>query len=120
VVNDAFPLDAPVIVGLANRTRDLLVSRGADLETPPLEQEGVTMRADWLGTTYGDPTPASVRAVADAAHHGFELEPVYTGKALAAMRDLADSSELDEPVLWLNTHGPRPTPTTRLGLPAQS
>lgn len=38
---------------------------------------------------------------------GLELEPVYTGKALAAVRDLAGSPALAEPVLWLSTHGPR-------------
>jgi D-cysteine desulfhydrase len=107
VVNDAFPLDAPVIARLANRTRDLLLRRGANLEADALEPEDVTMRADWLGATYGDPTPASVKAVADAADHGFELEPVYTGKALAAMRDVAGSTAMGTPILWLNTHGPR-------------
>ncbi len=45
--------------------------------------------------------------VAAAAGAGLELEPVYTGKALAAIADLAGSPELPGPVLWLNTHGPR-------------
>ena len=40
-----------------------------------------------------------------AAGAGLELEPVYTGKALAAIADLGSS--LDAPVLWLDTHGPR-------------
>ena len=107
VVNDMFPLTAPVIVRLANRTADLLRERGAVLDLPPLVPEDVTMRADWLGTTYGDPTPASTTAVADAATRGLTLEPVYTGKALAAVRDLVGTVTLPEPVLWLNTHGPR-------------
>ena len=33
------------------------------------------------------------------------LEPVYTGKALAAVRDL--QGQVDGPVLWVQTHGPR-------------
>ena len=107
VVNDMFPLTAPVIVRLANRTADLLRERGAVLDLPPLVPGDVTMRADWLGTTYGDPTPASTTAVADAATRGLTLEPVYTGKALAAVRDLVGTVTLPEPVLWLNTHGPR-------------
>lgn len=107
VVNDSFPLDAPVIARLANRTADLLRARGAVLDVTPLRPEDVTMRDDWLGTTYGDPTPASTTAVTDAATHGFTLEPVYTGKAIAALRDLAGRGELAGPVLWLNTHGPR-------------
>ena len=107
VVNDSFPLDATVIARLANRTAGLLRERGARLDLAPLEPGDVTMRTDWLGTTYGDPTPASTRAVADAAARGLTLEPVYTGKAVAAMRDAAGTPELGEPILWLNTHGPR-------------
>ena len=38
---------------------------------------------------------------------GLELEPVYTGKSLAAVRDLLTAGALPEPVLWLDTHGPR-------------
>ena len=37
VVNDAFPLDAPVIADLANRTADLLRERGASIDVAPLE-----------------------------------------------------------------------------------
>ena len=68
-------------------------------------QADIDTRDDWLGRCYGDPTPASVRAVADAAAAGLTLEPVYTGKALAALRDLGGS--LRGPVLWIQTHGPR-------------
>ncbi len=107
VVNDMLPLDAPVIARLANRTADLLRRRGAGLDVGAIRPEDVTTRDDWLGKAYGDPTPASVLAVADAAAHGLTLEPVYTGKALAAIRDLAAAGALTEPVLWLNTHGPR-------------
>jgi 1-aminocyclopropane-1-carboxylate deaminase/D-cysteine desulfhydrase-like pyridoxal-dependent ACC family enzyme len=45
--------------------------------------------------------------VAQAATEGLTLEPVYTGKALAAVQDLVGTVTLPEPVLWLNTHGPR-------------
>ena len=107
VVNDAFPLDAPVIAALANRTADLLRSRGGRLDVTRIEPGDVTMRADWLGSTYGDPTPASRAAVGDAAVWGLSLEPVYTGKAVAAMRDVGGTPEMPEPILWLNTHGPR-------------
>ena len=106
-VNDAVRLDAVAISRLANRSASLLRSRGAALDVEDILPEDLTMRDDWLGTTYGDPTPASIRAVADARADGMELEPVYTGKALAAVRDLAARAELPGPVLWLNTHGPR-------------
>ena len=104
VVNDAFRLDAPVIARLANRTADLLAGHGVP-GLPSIGPEDLVTRLDWLGATYGDPTPASVRMVAAGARAGLELEPVYTGKALAAVADLAD--RVDGPVLWLNTHGPR-------------
>ena len=67
--------------------------------------DDLTTSDAWLGRTYGDPTPASVAMVERAASAGLELEPVYTGKALAAVADGAAGT--DGPVLWLNTHGPR-------------
>lgn len=107
VVNDSFPLGAPVVAGLANRTAELLRERGAPIDEQPLRPAEVTMRTDWLGSTYGDPTPASQQAVADAERDQLLLEPVYTGKSLAAMRDVGGTPEMPEPILWLNTHGPR-------------
>jgi len=104
VVNDSFPLDAPVIARLAVRTSKLLKERGAG-DLPQIAATDLTTSESWLGRTYGDPTPASTQMVAKAAALGLELEPVYTGKSLAAVADLAGS--LDGPVLWLNTHGPR-------------
>lgn len=104
VVNDAMPLDADTLLELGNRTADLLRDRGATY-VPHLAPSELAARTDWLGATYGDPTPASVRMVAAAARAGLEIEPVYTGKALAAIADLGPS--LKGPVLWLNTHGPR-------------
>jgi D-cysteine desulfhydrase len=107
VVNDALRLDPDTIAWLANESADLLRGHGAELHLAEVGPNEVTMRNEWLGTTYGDPTPASLEAVAAAATHGLTLEPVYTGKALAAIRDLADTHALAEPILWLNTHGPR-------------
>ncbi len=104
VVNDTLPLDSRTIARLANRSGGLLRSRGAS-DVPVVTAGDIATRDDWLGRCYGDPTPASVQAVADAAEHDLTLEPVYTGKALAAMRDLGDS--LRGPVLWIQTHGPR-------------
>ncbi|MCW2753817.1 MAG: 1-aminocyclopropane-carboxylate deaminase [Marmoricola sp.] len=104
VVNDSFPLDAPVIARLATRTASLLSARGAT-DLPSVGAADLVTADDWLGTTYGDPTPASTGMVERAARLGLALEPVYTGKALAAIADRA--RELPGPVLWLNTHGPR-------------
>ena len=104
VVNDMLRLDAVAMTRLARRTASLLRERGLP-DAPDLVPDDFDLRPDWLGTTYGDPTPASVSEVARAARAGLELEPVYTGKALAALRSLSPS--LPGPVLWLNTHGPR-------------
>jgi D-cysteine desulfhydrase len=107
VVNDALPLDGPAMAGLVGRTADLLTERGAS-GLPRITPDDLDLRADWLGRTYGDPTPASVAAVRDAEEAGLTLEPVYTGKTLAALRDLAGTTPgLTGPVLWLQTHGPR-------------
>ncbi len=102
VVNDSFPLDAPVIARLATRTATLLAERGAR-DLPQVTPDDLETADDWLGSTYGDPTPASTAMVEKAAGLGLELEPVYTGKALAAIEDV----RFPGPVLWLNTHGPR-------------
>jgi len=104
VVNDMLRLDAPAMTRLANDTAALLAQRGLD-GVPTVTEHDFDLRRDWLGTAYGDPTPASVAEVARAAEAGMELEPVYTGKALAAIRDLGPA--LAGPVLWLDTHGPR-------------
>ncbi len=104
VVNDSLPLHARAVAGLAGRTARLLTDRGAG-PLPRVCPGDLDLRTDWLGTTYGDPTPASVAAVRDAAATGLTLEPVYTGKALAAVRDL--QGQVPGPVLWLQTHGPR-------------
>ncbi len=60
----------------------------------------------WLGATYGASTPESEAALAWAAEQGLHLEPVYTAKALAAVRARSATG----PVLFLQTHGPRPQP----------
>lgn len=107
VVNDSFALDAPVIAALARKTAAFLAERGAQ-QLPSISATDLTTRDDWLGATYGDPTPAS-RVAVQLAHEreGLVLEPVYTGKALAALRDLDAAGDIAGPVLWLNTHGPR-------------
>lgn len=104
VVNDALRLDADAMAGLATRTAQLLTERGAG-PLAPVGPQDLDLRDDWLGATYGDPTPASLSAVEAGTAAGLAMEPVYTGKTLAALRDLQDT--LPGPVLWLQTHGPR-------------
>lgn len=104
VVNDSQPLTGKVLSRLGNESGELLRKHGLS-NVPGLSPGDFDLRRDWLGACYGDPTPASVSEVKRAGENGIELEPVYTGKTLAALRDLAPT--LPCPVLWINTHGPR-------------
>lgn len=104
VVNDAFRLDDVVIARLANRTVDLLRDRGAEIDAD-IDASDLDVTHQYLGETYGSTTVEGQRALEAARADGLELEPVYTAKAFAAMRDLA--SVTAGPVLVLNTHGPR-------------
>ena len=104
VVNDLLRLDAPAITRLAGRTGALLTRAGL-ADVPSVT--AVDLPRDWLGEGYGVPTAAGSAEVARASAAGLAVEPVYSGKALAAIRDLDARGELAGPVLWLSTHGPR-------------
>jgi len=54
---------------------------------------------------YGAPTPASLDAVAAAARVGLALDPIYTGKVMAALLDDARAGRLDgKRILFLHSH----------------
>lgn len=109
VVNDSFRLDAVTVSRLANKTAELMRRRGADVPTTALTPDDLFASDRWMGETYGATTQAGTEALELAAQsEGLELEPVYTAKALAAIRELGAS--LAGPVLYLQTHGPRPMP----------
>ncbi|MFD5922779.1 1-aminocyclopropane-1-carboxylate deaminase/D-cysteine desulfhydrase [Kitasatospora sp. NPDC058201] len=109
VVNDTLRLDPPALVRLAHRTQKLLVSRGADLRTVDVPADGLLIVRDWLGPAYGHPTEEAKRAQRLAADtENLVLEPVYTAKAMAALFALnAEGRFGDDPVLYLDTNGPR-------------
>lgn len=105
VVNDSFRLDAVTTSRLATKTAQLMRSRGADIGDIVIGPDDLTTTSDWMGETYGATTPEGAEALALADRvAGLELEPVYTAKALAAILH----GNIDGPVLFLNTHGPRP------------
>lgn len=106
VVNDSFRLDAVTISALANKTAALLRERGADVSIE-LGPDDLAASDRWMGETYGATTQAGDEALELAGGFGLELEPVYTAKALGAIRSLG--SDLEGPVLFLQTHGPRHT-----------
>ncbi|WP_320671937.1 1-aminocyclopropane-1-carboxylate deaminase/D-cysteine desulfhydrase [Patulibacter defluvii] len=112
VVNDQLRLDERAVLGLARRTATLLRRRGADLDPDPdpVADDGLLLVREWLGDGYGHATAEGDRAVRLAGEReGLALDPVYTGKALAALLDMRASGRLGEgPVLFLDTNGPRP------------
>lgn len=105
IVSEHLPLDETAIRKLAGKGAALLRRRGAGFDDPQLNLE---MTAGWLGETYGAPTPESGRAIGLARTAGLELDPVYTGKAMAALLEKASAGEFGAgPVLFINTNGPR-------------
>lgn len=107
VVNDQLRLDAETLTELAVKTEDLLRERGADVPGA-VEPDRLQVTHAWLGPTYGAATPAGERAQAVGEAAGLAMEPVYTAKALAAVRGLDEDGAFGAgPVLYLHTHGPR-------------
>ncbi len=105
VVNDSFRLDAVTISRLARKTAALLRTRGADVQIE-VAADDLVATDEWMGETYGASTESGRQALEVAAAQGLVLEPVYTAKALGAIRSVGE--DLDGPVLYLQTHGPRP------------
>ncbi len=67
-----------------------------------------SLRDDHLGDGYGLPSPAGVEAIRTCAQReGLLLDPVYTGKAMAAVRESLSSGtvQADAPLLFWHTGG---------------
>ncbi|MBA2504746.1 MAG: pyridoxal-phosphate dependent enzyme [Thermoleophilaceae bacterium] len=93
LVNDKIKLTHATITKLARRSQKLIGQDGAPLA--PLE-----VVTGFMGAGYGHATPEAGAAIEEAAAAGLELDPVYTGKAMAALRA---GSAGDGPVLFWNT-----------------
>jgi D-cysteine desulfhydrase len=106
VVNDRTRLEPRIVVHLARRTARLLRKRGAGLPEIRLEPGDVSVETRWLGAGYGHRTQAAERALLLAREReGLLLEPVYTGKAMAALLALRDEGAFGRgPVLYWHTH----------------
>ena len=68
----------------------------------------VVVNGDYIGSGYGQPTPAMVEAVSMVAREeGIALDPVYSGKAMAGLIDLVKSGVFssDDNVVFLHTGG---------------
>jgi len=82
------------------------VARLLGIDTPP--REAVTALDEWVGPGYSLPTPAMIDAVRLLAREeGVLLDPVYTGKAMAGLIDLARRGvfKKGDNVLFLHTGG---------------
>ncbi|MFC5644702.1 1-aminocyclopropane-1-carboxylate deaminase/D-cysteine desulfhydrase [Kitasatospora cinereorecta] len=112
VVNDTLRLDTTTLLRLARRSEALLRRRGATLPPLALGPSDLTTERGWLGPGYAHPTAEADTALAHAATAaGLTLERTYTAKALAALLALDTAGRFaGEPVLFLNTHGPRAAP----------
>ena len=109
VVNDTLRLDEPQMFGLARGAASLLRRRGARLGPLLLGPGALIVDYSELGPGYGHPTQACTDAIAIGGEHGVHLDPVYTGKAMAALLAGGRAGRYGSgPVLLLQTHGPRP------------
>jgi len=105
------------VVGISvSRAAGAVVPRTAELAAdaaallgiaPPLDAAGIECHDAWVGE-YGVPTAAGMAAVDLAARlEGLVLDPVYTGKSMSGLLDLARRRVLDPeiPVVFLHTGG---------------
>ena len=74
-------------------------------DAPPGERPRLRVESRFLGDGYGRPSPASCEAVALAARHGITLDPIYTGKVMAALLSDARAGRLSgKRVLFLHSY----------------
>ena len=107
VVNDRTPVDQRTVARLATRALDLLRDRGADVPVRAIGAAEIASVTEWLGAGYGHRTPAAEQARDRArGREGLELDPVYTGKAMAALVALRERGAFGAgPVLYWHTYG---------------
>ncbi|WP_433927668.1 pyridoxal-phosphate dependent enzyme [Sorangium cellulosum] len=92
---------------LTAELRAFLASRAGVAPVPPAAP--IDLVHGHLGRGYGSPTPASLAACEALAAEGISLEPVYTGKAMAALLADARARRLG-PVLFWHTARREPLP----------
>lgn len=107
VVAHQLKRERAVVRALARRATELLRRRGAEIPERLAPGAGgfETTRA-WMGAGYGHKTPETEHARMWARERaGLTLDPVYTAKAMAALRALDERGYFGRgPILFLNTH----------------
>ena len=103
LVNDQIKLSEKTVLRLARRTLRLLERRGAGVGGVRVEDSDVEVVHGFLGEGYGHPTAEAREAIRLAAdEEGVRLDPVYTGKTMAAILGRACG---DGPLLYWHTYG---------------
>lgn len=85
-----------------------LANEAAALVAPTIriELDDLEMTERYLGEGYGGPAAGRTEAIDLMARlEGIVVDPVYTGKAVAAIIDMARAGELEGPVLFWHTGG---------------
>jgi D-cysteine desulfhydrase len=85
----------------------LLKRRGAAFGGFQLEPGMLDLIREQIGAGYGHRTEAGAHAAGLAAEEGLSLDPVYTAKAMAGLLALRAKGDLEGPVLFVHTDGPR-------------
>ncbi len=104
------PLTGVCVAGSAASLRgDFLRLAGetrALLDLPADSPDNVTLTDAYLGAGYGIPSPASLDAIRQLAQReGLLIDPVYTGKAVAALLDESAARPGIGPLLFWHTGG---------------
>lgn len=85
-----------------------LATEAASLIAPSvrISLSDIELTEDYLGEGYGKPAPGVMEAIDLMARlEGIVVDPVYTGKAVAAVIDLARRGTVEGPVLFWHTGG---------------
>ncbi len=102
-------VDPKTLARRAGGAEALLRRRGAELPATAPSPDGVTVLEGWIGAGYGHATPEGQEATVVAREGDrLALDPVYTAKAVAALRAENAAGRFGAgPVLYLHTDGPR-------------
>jgi L-cysteate sulfo-lyase len=97
-------LDADPEVTIAQVASEAAKLRGSNLDVHP---SGVDLCSDYVGEGYGIPTEAGMDAIRTLwTKEGILLDPVYTGKAMAGLIDMAMRGAFhEERIVFLHTGG---------------
>jgi D-cysteine desulfhydrase len=121
-VSDVAPVGPRRVARLARRSLAMLRRRGVAANGPAPSPAELEIEDGWLGTGYGHATPESERArrlLGERA--GVELDPVYTGKAVAALLELNRRGAFGAgPVLYWHTYSPPTGDLTQPGPPERA